>query len=318
MRKTHTTVAVAAVTALALVAGDALAKRPDNPGKPDKPEKPASATYGKARGPLVRDTADSGKGRIDVQRRRNGSDLRIMGQKLDPDTAVDIVMKRLKDPPPVDELEDPYEQETLADGVRTNDEGSVKLMIRTRKGDDLPFEAESLDDLAGYRVCIRVETLDDDGDDLLVGTVPLIGADYPKRLREKDDLTPVDDVVTCTGKIQLRFRGKDVRSELRIDVKGLTDGDDVSFRMDDGEGNIVEIGTAVADAEGEARYRVRTHHGDTLPFGALTVMDLSGRDVEVWVNPEFYDPDLDDPDNPLVERGRCLTGTVPGDPPAEE
>lgn len=297
----------AAVAVLALIGGDALAKKPENPGKPDKPDK---STFGKARSPLVRPADgddDNAKGRIDVQRRRNGSDLRVMGQRLDPDLAVDILIKRLGDDPGTPEIE----SEVLADNTTTNGDGSVKIMLRTKKGDVLPLGVESLDELAGTRICIRVETSGNNGDDLLVGTVPLIGADHPKRLKERDALVPENDDVTCSGRIGLRFRGKDVRSELRIDVKGLAEGDAVSFRMDDGDGNLVEVGSATADADGEARYRVRTHQGDTLPFGALTVLDLQGRDVEVRVNPELVDDTDDGIDNPL-ETGLCLTGAVPG------
>ena len=298
----------AVIAVLALVGGDAFAKKPDKPGKPDK------SSFGKARAPLVRSGGGSDtntKGRIDVQRRRNGSDLRIMGQRLDADLAVDIVIKRLGDNSATEEIETDFvvTSEVLADNVSTDGDGSVKVMLRTHKGDALPLEAESLDELAGARICIRVEAAENDGDDLLVGTVPLIGADYPNRVKEKQDLVPVEDGVSCTGRVDLRFRAKDVRSELCVDVKGLAEGDDVSIRMDDGEGNLVEIGTATADGDGEARYRVRTHQGDTLPFGALTVLDLQGRDIEVWVDAEFVVPE---PVEGPQELGLCLTGTIPG------
>ena len=302
----------ASLAALALIAGDALGKKPENPGKPDK------SSFGKARSLLVRPPDgpdDDAKGRIDIQRRRNGSSFRVMGQRLDPGTAVDIVIERLGDDPLTEEVETAavLESEVLADNASTNDEGSVKVMILTHKSDALPLGAESLDDLVGTRVSIRVEAAGDDGADILVGTVPGIGADLPKRVRERVALDPVGDTA-CVGTLRLSFRGKDIRSELRIDVRGLAPGDAVSFRMDDGAGNLAEIGTATADADGEARYRARTNHGDMLPFGAATVLDLQGRAVECWVNPEFVDPTPEIPDDPLEETGLCLTGTVPGGP----
>ena len=278
-----------AVVAASVFAADALARKPDNPGKPDK------SMYGKARSPLVRPAdgpeGNRAKGRIDVMSRKNGSDLRIMGQRLDEGFDVDILVGN----------------ETIKQTLRTNDEGSVKLMLRTRKGDELDLAA-----LAGERVHLRASGADDGEPDLLTGVIPAINADYPSRVRERADLDPVDGA-DCSGRIQVSFRSKDVRSEIRIDVKGATEGDDVVFRMEDEFGEMQDLATVVANADGEATYRVRTHHGEELPFGVLTVFDLAERDIEVSVNPLFEDED-EDPNTPDVDVNVCLTGSVPVDP----
>lgn len=267
----------AAVVAVSAVAADALAKKPDNPGKPDK------SMYGKARSPLVRPNGGedpNAKGRIDVMRRKNGSDLRIMGQRLDGDFEVDVLLGNT----------------TIAPNLRTNSQGSVKLRFRTHKNDELPLGAEDLDALAGQRVHLRASDALEEDADLLTGVIPLLGADYPSRVRERADLDPVDGT-DCSGRIQVSFRSKDVRSEIRIDVSGAAEGVDVVFRMEDELGEMQDLATIEANADGEATYRVRTHHGEELPFGVLTVFDLGQREIEVSVAGDV-----------------CLTGTVPVDP----
>lgn len=309
----HRTIpAVAALAAFALVGANALAARPDKPDKPDK------SMFGKARAPLVRPADgpdDNAKGRIDVQARRNGDDMRVKAQRLAPGSAVDVVIQRLGDDPGTVEVETDFviAEEVLADGFGANDKGGMQVKLRTHLGDVLPLGAESLADLAGTRVCVRVDSATNDGADILKGMVPRIDSDLPRRTRDKVDLDRVNADDACSGRMRTSFRGKDVRSELRMDVKGLSQGQVVSFRMDDGTGTMVEIGSATANADGEARYRVRTHHGDGLPFDAMTVLDLAGRAVEVWVDPTFVDLTPADPNDALQEVGLCLTGTVPGD-----
>lgn len=265
-------------SSLALAAGIAPFALAAPGDKPDKPDKPVKVRPGKARAPLTRPADggdDNAKGRIDVARRPgNKLDLRIKGQRLDAGLAVDIT------------IENGGDEVVLSDAVVTNDEGGIKLMLRTHKGDTLPLGAETLDDLAGATVRIRDDAAAPEAAPLLSGHVPQIGADLPRRLRLRTELALVEGQTDGAGHIQARFRGKDVRSELRMSVRGLAENDAVSFLIDDGTGTdtYVEFATATADADGEAQYRARTHHGGSLPLGVATVLDLLGRDVRIDVN----------------------------------
>ncbi len=264
------------VGSLALAAGLASFATAAPGDRPEKPDKPAKVRPGKARAPLTRPTdgaEDDAKGRIDVaQRPGDKLDLRIKGQRLDAALTVDIT------------IQGAGEEIVLADGVVTNDRGGIKLMIRTHKGDVLPLSATTLGDLVGAVVRIRDSAAPPDAAPLLSGRVPEIRADLPRRVRLRSELALVDGQTDGAGRIQVRFRGKDVRSELEMRIRGLAEGDSVSFLIDDGTDSFVEIGTATADADGRARYRARTHHGDALPLDTTTVLDMLGRAVRVDVN----------------------------------
>ena len=264
---------VAGALALAIGTMPLAAAKPGN--APDRPDKPAKVRPGKARSPLSRPSTSAdtnAKGRIDVAQRPGGKlELRIKGQRLDAGLAVDITIQQAGD------------EVVLAEGVATNDEGGVKLMIRTHRGDVLPLGAETLTELVGATVRIWDAAAAPDAVALLLGRVPAIGADLPRRLRLSSDLTLADGQTEGAGRIQARFRGKDVRSELRVRISGLVEGDAVRFLIDDGTGAFVEFATATADVDGEAEYRSRTHHGASMPLDTATVLDLLGRAVQVEV-----------------------------------
>ncbi len=271
MNRTQAALAAAAIAAFA-AAPMALAK-PGN-GKGNGSDKGNRAAVGKARAGMVR-TSDGidadAKGRIDVATRPGDrSEIRVKGQRLDAGLLVDVT------------IEGDLGEIPLADAISVDAEGGVHVKIRTQKGDALPLDAATLGDLAGRRVRLRTDAT---GDLLLVGTIPEIGADLPKRLRDRSTLVnDAPDGGGGEGRIDVRFTGRDVRSDLRVRVGGLLEGDVVTFLMDDGEGAFVALGDAVsADADGEVAFRARTHHGDALPFDAASVLALAGRAVQVQV-----------------------------------
>jgi len=264
---------VAGALALAIGAAPLAAARQGN--GPDRPERPEKVRPGKARAPLTRPadaTDENAKGRIDVARRGKKLDLRIKGQRLDAGLAVGITIQGGGD------------EVVLADAVVTNDEGSIKLMLRTHKGDVLPLDAVTLDDLAGATIRIRDDAALPDAAALLTGRVPAIGADLPRRVRLGSELALAEGETDGEGRIQARFRGRDVRSELRIRVAGLAEGAAVRFLIDDGTGAFVEVAAGTADDDGEAQYRSRTHDGGAMPLDAATVLDLLGRAVQIEVD----------------------------------
>jgi hypothetical protein len=266
-------IVIAGALALAIGAAPLVAAKPGN--APDRPDKPAKVRPGKARSPLMRpaEAADeNAKGRIDIAQRPGGKlELRVKGQRLDAGLEVEFTIQQAGD------------EIVVADGVVTNDEGSVKLAIRTHKGDVLPLDAETLGDLVGATIRIRDAAALPDAVALLSGRVPEIGADLPRRLRLSSNLALADGQTEGSGRVQARFRGKDVRSELRVRVAGLSEGDLIRFLIDDGSGVFVEFATASANVDGEAEYRSRTHHGGSMPLDAATVLDLLGRAVQVEV-----------------------------------
>lgn len=269
MNITRTLVAGAAAAGLFGLATLADAKGPPA----DKGNKNA-----RARSRLVRpaDAPDANaKGRIDVSTKRGDrSSLRVMGQNLAPGAPVTFVI----------------EGQVFAEGA-ANDQGGVHVFLRTRRGDELPLDAESVADLEGD----TIELFDGSRNRLLTGTVPSLDkSSLPRRFRGRAALAPETNA-TSRGRVRLLFRRRDCRSRLVIGAAGLVEGDAVSFRIADGEGTLTEVGTATANAEGTARYVARTDHGDPLPFDVATSLDLGGRAVAVYANDVLQ-----------------LTGTLPG------
>ncbi len=96
-----------------------------------------------------------------------------------------------------------------------------------------------------------------------------------------------------SGKIKVRSGNGE---KLEIEAEDLAPGDVVEFLLDG-----IVIGSAAADADGEAELEIETNDGGLLPLEAATVADLEGLSVEV----RFMDGGA-----------TLLTGTVPELPAA--
>jgi len=163
-------------------------------------------------------------------------------------------------------------------------EGGASIRFDTKRGDALPADAASLDDLAGYLVVVKVN-----GDDAFEGVVPPLpeAPDGPRRgppsfenrARGMAHLVAlVDDV---EGKVTISRWPAMNRQRFKFSAEGLAEGDELSFRVEDPDnaGTFVEVGTATADADGEAK--VDTKKGLPMPFDVADVEELVGLGVQV-------------------------------------
>jgi len=85
------------------------------------------------------------------------------------------------------------------------------------------------------------------------------------------------------GTIDVRRRLDDGRSRIRVIVKGQGDGASaLSLFMEEPaqSGTLVDIGP-LSPTDGGHRLKIDTKKGDSLPFGAASIVDLVGRRVEV-------------------------------------
>jgi hypothetical protein len=110
-------------------------------------------------------------GRIEIEASKHGDTFEVVLCGLEAGTVIDLL------------LDDPADMNgAMSIGTATADEdGRAKLRLKTKAGDELPFGAESVADLAGFGVEVR---LDETDELLLTGTVPSL---------EDDDCDDDDD-----------------------------------------------------------------------------------------------------------------------------
>lgn len=167
-------------------------------------------------------------------------------------------------------------------------DGDAEWKLDTGDGDDLPFGVAHLARLEKHLVVVR----NADGVALLGARLP----DFPPRgdlrdrcfrLRGRARLVPELDGVR--GFTELRAAGcfEDrelvrLRQVMLIAARGLGEGREVEFFVADPDnGQLTSLGTVVTGADGGAFLVFDTMDGDDLPFGAQTVRELTGLDVEV-------------------------------------
>jgi hypothetical protein len=167
----------------------------------------------------------------------------------------------------------------------TGPDGRASLDFDTRAGDPMPLGAD-LVDLFGKPIEIR------DGSDsaILEGTIP-VGTGPRRRpvSRGVSDLTrpPALASEEFAGRVRAEFQEADAthaaRSRLRIELRGLDAGEQVTFWGDDPatpEADLAQFAMLTADPGGRARFHRDTQRGDPLPFDA-SLADLGGQALEV-------------------------------------
>ncbi|MGH7162576.1 MAG: hypothetical protein ACREID_03755 [Planctomycetota bacterium] len=209
------------------------------------------------------------EGEVEVESRAEGDEFEIEVENLAPGTGVEFF------------LDDPDTAEGfLSIGSATaNSLGEAELEFD--EGEALPLGAAGVGDLAGFGVEVRLAGT---GELLLTGEVP----DLPDGVSDPgDDPLPGDDargraelvahVDGVQGHVEIRVED-DGEQRFKLEAEHLTPGTEVLFLIED-EGAFVEIGSAIADLEGEAE--IDTNDTLPLPLGVGGVAELVGRGVRV-------------------------------------
>jgi hypothetical protein len=178
-------------------------------------------------------------------------------------------------------IEDPVDSETLIESYELDgDGGSQKLKLDTKKGDGLPLDALSLDELIGRRVEIR-----HGGNVVLLGIVPPFG--LPKKPQKaKVDVDAPDGAPEPDMHGTLSLRSKANKGQERIDLKAkhvdFGDGPFHVFVEEDVDSDtFVAAGKLEKTDKHEGRWRRDTKKGQALPDGVFFVSELAGRLLEV-------------------------------------
>ena len=106
-------------------------------------------------------------------------------------------------------------------------------------------------------------------------------------------------------------------TKLRIKLRGLAAGEEYTlWGVDPASATLTQFGSVTAREDGHADFRIDTHHGDALPFGA-SLDDLAGGALEVHdstggvvLSSTF--PDILPPKGPPLKGRADLTSNVPG------
>lgn len=192
---------------------------------------------------------------------------------------------------------------SLVDDLRANREGGAVLEYDTSEN-GLPFDADSVNGLAGRRVELR----DLEGHVILFSEIPAIEDEHdaePVHHEEEHedaetgaDVTVRIEIDPETGREVLEVEVRDVpREHGDDDEDDAEDGGDgnpqekrgrrpgrgrgrkVDLRMDDGTGAMDTVAGARVRG-GRARIRIRNRSG--LPFGVESLQDLAARPYELW------------------------------------
>ncbi len=196
---------------------------------------------------------------------------------------------------------DPDENVHVLGRREVEPDGDAEWRLDTCDEDELPFGYTRITGLSKHVVCVRTE----DGRNLLKARIPaLIRDDEPDtcfHLRGRARLRSTSDDIA--GLVEVGARGcvgtDLLRQVFRIAGKGFEPGQEIEFFLDDPDdpGQLVSLGTVLANADGEADIEYDTADGDELPFGVGTVRVLTGMRIEV---------------NDDVTGDLLLAGRVPG------
>jgi hypothetical protein len=164
--------------------------------------------------------------------------------------------------------------------------GTWELNLQSQGGAPAPLGVADVGALAGRRVQVR-DALDAV---YLWGTLPALAqAPGLGNVNRKANLSPPPGGLApspdAKGWVRVRYIAPKGRSRLEVVVqRGLTSGSSYGVWIEDavGAGTFTQVGDLSLDASGtKGRFRRDTKSGQTLPLGAATVLDYSGRKIEI-------------------------------------
>ena len=211
---------------------------------------------------------DNAKGTLRIREKGNGSSFEIHAIKVNADHEFHAW------------LEDPIDSDTFTDIGTLKGGGSQKLKFDTKKGDDLPLAAASLDELMGRRLEIR------HGEDVVLkGTVPPFGLDKkPKKAEVTIDAEPGAPAEKMSLKLSLRSKADKGQERIELKAKKVP-WDDGPFHVfvEDGVASDVFVDAGKLEQKGGSggHWKRDTKQGQALPAGAEFVSELAGRRLEV-------------------------------------
>lgn len=215
-------------------------------------------------------------GKVKIETRDDRERFEIEVEHLTVGTTVNFYLA----PPPAEE-EDPVF--TFVAAATANTDGDAEVERDTRDGDQLPLGAETVSDLEGYLIEVRL----DSGDEplLLTGEVPTLPDEWPApgdgvqagvRARARVRLQAQE--AGLEGHVELR-RTERNRSRFEIEAEHLAAGRMVAFQLENavGSGEFVQLATCAANAEGKCEFKME----GGLPLGLSDIAELAGRRVQV-------------------------------------
>ena len=165
-----------------------------------------------------------------------------------------------------------------ADDDDDEDDFEYEFKADTQHGDPLPLGAASIDELSGRRVEVR----DSLSAVVLVGMVPSLPESKADTKSSKAEDKLFSESLAVKASIKIKSAPKKGSEELKLKVKKLFGAASVDLYMQSpSSGLMEEVAVLVVDSDGSAKLKVSTKKGQSLPFGAFSVSELSGLAIEV-------------------------------------
>jgi len=223
------------------------------------------------------DSPDAGvTGKVKIETREDRERFEIEVEHLASGTGINIYL-----------AEHPAEGEdpdfSFLGSATANTGGEAEIERDTRDGDKLPLGAETVAELEGVLIEVRLFTTDEPL--LLTGEVPALpeewlapGDGVQAGVRARARVRFEANEAGLEGHVELRRREQN-RNCFEIEVEHLAPGQTVGFCLESavGSGEFVQLATCAANAEGECAFETE----NALPLGLSDIAQLAGREVAV-------------------------------------
>jgi len=216
------------------------------------------------------------KGKVKIETRADRERFEIEVEHLAPGTAINVYLAA---PPAAGD--DPVF--SFLGEATANAGGEAEIERDTRDGDQLPLGAETVAELEGVLIEVRLSATDEPL--LLTGEVPALPDEWPAPgdgvqagVRARARVRLEANEAGLEGHVELRRREQD-RNRFEIEAEHLAAGQTVGFYMESavGSGEFVQLATCAANAEGECAFESE----NALPLGMTDIAQAVGRLVQV-------------------------------------
>jgi hypothetical protein len=209
------------------------------------------------------------KGTLRIREKGKGQSFEVHVMKVNADHALHVW------------IEDPVDSDSFTDIGTMTAGGSPKLKLDTKKGDALPLNAASIDELIGRDVQVRHED-----EIVLKGFVPPWDlSKKPQKATAEIDAPEGAPAEDMHAKLSLRSKADKGQERIDLQAKKVPWDDDLHLRVfvEDGvaSGVFVDSGELEQTAKHAGRWRRDTKKGQDLPDGVHFVSELAGRLIEV-------------------------------------